>query len=933
MCPLGFACPAGSSSGTLLPCARGYFCPAGTANASAQLCYSDASTSAWYRRSVQVIGADSVASTVADLTMVSGTATGTAVLVHSLTGMDGDCNSSPLRAPAAMVTPNNGAGVVISVVLCDMRSRGVPDVVAVVNNSGVTGVVVAGNNGSDVWTPLATASVTPSAATTAAFVVDGDGDGVLLDVVVVDVTGSSTLWLNTATGGFVMSSVSLAWLQAPVAVLVVDIDNDGGVDDVISGGPRGLRVCFTQNLFLDSSPICVAVSSSSISCVVVGDVNNDGLLDVFACATMGPAVLWLNGGAGMFTAASWTPMSTAAMARDAAFGDLNNDGAVDLVISAVGGGWSTTTAYLNNGTGWFTQSMQWNVSSVAALTPALVDVTGDGALDVPSIRFVNPMPISLGRQHVYVRIIGRSGCLNQFGGTVCLTRSDNGAVVGCRVVDSGGGGTGGQSPYDVHFGVPTGLAGGVDVMVRFPSGHVHTRNTTSACAQPTFSPQSDTVLVRDVPAITSVTLSPTVGALVPGGVLNVTLTAAWREVGLVPDWTACCLVNGVNVSNSFVDHGDGSYSLAYVVRAGDMDDFKSLPTLSLALADRVFRDAVSDVATAAAVHTSGANFTIDTHAPVVTFLSVNWNETTRPTDNETVFVSCGIVTPESVLGCSVYYQLVNWESVSVAGALANGVIVKAPSTSSINAVVQFSFHTGDSPVVRFWAIDAVGNVGPVSVLTWTVDSVLPVTVWPPFVDTVFDSPLTSEEFVFSCSRVGCRFSYRFDGAPFVAIGTSSSSAGGNGNASASATAIVNSLVVPLTPKQTASREYDVFVSAYVSSSSQGGADASTSNSTTVVEVRVDGAAAWSAVERVGDFIASSGLLRLTGLSDGDHSIEVRGVDSLLGASRGMANDKWHVATGGWSQSLTCVCDYVSMLLLSVCYFQDRIRRLGFNDGL
>ncbi len=38
-----------------------------------------------------------------------------------------------------------------------------------------------------------------------------------------------------------------------------------------------------------------------------------------------------------------------------------------------------------------------------------------------------------------VRILGRSGAMNQHGATLCAHRSDSGSPLGCRVVDSGGG--------------------------------------------------------------------------------------------------------------------------------------------------------------------------------------------------------------------------------------------------------------------------------------------------------------------------------------------------------------------------------------------------------------------------------------------------------------------------------------------------------------
>ena len=88
-----------------------------------------------------------------------------------------------------------------------------------------------------------------------------------------------------------------------------------------------------------------------------------------------------------------------------------------------------------------------------------VDVNGDGALDVPSIGFINPLLVqgasarrlTAGSSLLYVRVVDRSGGLSQYGAVVCATEAATAVSLGCRAVDGGGGG--GQTVYDVPFGL------------------------------------------------------------------------------------------------------------------------------------------------------------------------------------------------------------------------------------------------------------------------------------------------------------------------------------------------------------------------------------------------------------------------------------------------------------------------------------------------
>ena len=227
-CGYGYACPAGSTNGTVAACAPGYFCPVGTGNATAAKCYAAAATAtAW-------------ASNGTTSTLVAATPIGTALLAGTRTGVDVGCNDSPSRLPAAMTTPGSGAGVVTAVALADVTLDGVPDLVALLVNGSL---LVAGNDGRDSFAGPGVVVATGVAAFT---VLDVDADGAV-DLVVYQSTGDGAVFGNTGAaslGGLFArrSSPSLPPLVGVARLAAFDVDGDGAVDIVaVTQGVRVLR--------------------------------------------------------------------------------------------------------------------------------------------------------------------------------------------------------------------------------------------------------------------------------------------------------------------------------------------------------------------------------------------------------------------------------------------------------------------------------------------------------------------------------------------------------------------------------------------------------------------------------------------------------------------------------------------------------------------
>ncbi|MEM7371952.1 MAG: FG-GAP-like repeat-containing protein [Bacteroidota bacterium] len=313
--------------------------------------------------------------------------------------------------------------------------------------------------------------------------VDMNNDG-LLDICVVDYhpTRFNTLYLNNGDKTFsrveentltqdVFSSRGAVW---------GDYDNDGD-QDVYVPNTAGVNF-FYQNdgngrfSRIESGPELGPVLNSSGACW--GDYDNDGDLDLFVANASGANNgLYRNNGDGTFTAISGDPVVTdGGHSHGASWGDLDNDGDLDLVVGNDQD--KVNFYYLNNGDGTFSRAYSKAVLETEnSLAIATADYDNDGDLDIYVANHADQAnslyrnDLSNGSAWAGFRCIGTTSNRSGIGTKIRLKAIINQqAVWQMREINGqSGGGSGSQNSLRPLFGL--GDAGKIDsLVIEWPSG-------------------------------------------------------------------------------------------------------------------------------------------------------------------------------------------------------------------------------------------------------------------------------------------------------------------------------------------------------------------------------------------------------------------------------------------------------------------------------
>ena len=320
---------------------------------------------------------------------------------------------------------------------------------------------------------------------------DYDNDG-LVDIYITNSEGSKRNLLYHNKGNNVFERITndewLNEMDVSRCTNWIDYDNDGDQDLFVtneSNQPNDLYRNDGKGQFTKITEGDLVESERGSMSASWGDVDNDGDFDVFIANAdyfkEKDNQLFINNGNGTFTEIlTGTIISDGGCSYGSAFGDVDNDGDLDL---AVANGFCTgamkTFLYLNDGQGNFQRANE-SPDTPCSFGLALADYDNDGFLDLAIATCKNsdasPLPTNLlyhnnGNQNNWLKIKleGTQSNRSAIGTKIRVKATINGKSIWQMREISAQSGYCGQNSLTAHFGL--GKAKKVDeIIVEWPSG-------------------------------------------------------------------------------------------------------------------------------------------------------------------------------------------------------------------------------------------------------------------------------------------------------------------------------------------------------------------------------------------------------------------------------------------------------------------------------
>lgn len=288
-------------------------------------------------------------------------------------------------------------------VIGDIDGDGKPDVVitkagsntvSIFRNTSIAGTVTTASFASKV-------DFATGASPIRASIGDVDGDG-RLDLVVANQLGNSVSVLrNTSTSGFINSSsfaakADFAAGNSPYGTAIVDVDGDGRAEIIVTNYLSN-SVSVLRNIGAAGSitagtfapKVDFSMGSANARAPSIGDIDGDGKPDIVVASDNNNTVSVFRNTSttGSITASSFAPkvdFATGSNPFDAAIGDVDGDGKLDLVVPNFVS--STVSVFRNTSsagsitTNSFSQRVDFTTGS-SAIEAAIGDFDGDGKPD------------------------------------------------------------------------------------------------------------------------------------------------------------------------------------------------------------------------------------------------------------------------------------------------------------------------------------------------------------------------------------------------------------------------------------------------------------------------------------------------------------------------------------------------------------------------
>lgn len=303
----------------------------------------------------------------------------------SLLVLIGNSQTIGFNRDSVQVLQNSDAGVVA---FADIDDDGDHDLL-ITGSPGITTVYK--NDGSGNFTAMSQPDIINVYVGAAAFSdVDNDGD---MDVLITGNTSSPTatanLYFNDGSGNFTIAGGNAFEPCNSGDIDFGDIDGDNDPDVLITGFNASNDV--VANLYRnDGSGVFTLISGTpfkgvSSSSVEFIDVDNDFDLDLLICGAdssgLGTANLYENSGTGSFTLVTGSSFEKVQFG-DIAFGDTDNDGDEDILITGLNDSSEYVAKfYVNNGSS-FSLVHNTPFPGVFLHSSTFADLNNDGDLDL-----------------------------------------------------------------------------------------------------------------------------------------------------------------------------------------------------------------------------------------------------------------------------------------------------------------------------------------------------------------------------------------------------------------------------------------------------------------------------------------------------------------------------------------------------------------------
>ncbi len=288
--------------------------------------------------------------------------------------------------------------------------------------------------------------------------IDLDGD---LDVVIMRYFGTGSLFLNDGSGHFTDATAGagggLTMSRRHWSNALADFDNDGDPDMhvAIDFGPDYHLHNNGDGTFVDVSAAVGVTNVGADMGLAVGDVDNDGDLDIYS-TNIGFGVLYINDGAGNFQdqagqrgVRNWP--SGLGIGWGASFADLNLDRYPDITFVT---GNTRGGCFVNRGDATFDSVPAGNGLQLDGLGLVAFDYDHDGDIDLltarcESVRLLENVTPRGSNRWLVVRPVGtqsnRSGIGTRVYALAAGVQMMQEIVCGASFRSSG--------PYEAHFGL------------------------------------------------------------------------------------------------------------------------------------------------------------------------------------------------------------------------------------------------------------------------------------------------------------------------------------------------------------------------------------------------------------------------------------------------------------------------------------------------